>query len=339
MNGFLASIVTGLLAALGVTVLTWLTHRIRDSRVTRQYPVAGTYASSFEDLDSGEIVYTKAQATLFQRGQHVWGETEALNGGRRWTIDGQLSKSGRIYGTYKAEDPHDTGEGGFFLELAPQGRLDGVWAGFDSRNKKVTAGRYQFWPMKISHIRAMSSTDVPHGLALLGEELGRRYISKDDLDAFVDGESQFALVAEREKNIVAVITNEVLSNTEFFDEVPEDMRQPVESMIPYLEYEKVGLLKSMAVSKSHQGAGIGSELSERAVRILWERGVTCVIAIGWTTDKGCHVEGVVRGLGFSEAGILDDYWCKDSVLKNYHCPRCGQPCHCQAKIFILQRDT
>lgn len=187
-------------------------------------------------------------------------------------------------------------------------------------------------------IRPMEPVDIPRSLAIFGEELGQGYVSIGDLAKFVNTETGVALIAEFDNNIVAAATGEILTNAGFVNETPSDMRTQIRTMIPHSGFGKIGLLKSISVSKDCRSAGIGSELTERVVRNLWDRDAAYIVTIGWTTGVGCHIEGVVKRLGFCESGILNNFWAQDSVVKNYDCPWCGQPCHCQAKVFVLSGE-
>ncbi len=188
-------------------------------------------------------------------------------------------------------------------------------------------------------IRPMAPSSVAKSVAIFDDELGRGYVSRAELERLINTESKVALISELGAVATGVATGEVLTYEEFLAAAPADVRWRVAEMTTYLTIERVGVLKSVAVSKRYQSRGLASSLCACVVQRLWDLGASCVVTVGWTTDSKCHIEGVVRSLGFREEGVIDDFWFHDSVVMDYQCPRCGQPCRCGAKVFSLQHQV
>jgi len=186
----------------------------------------------------------------------------------------------------------------------------------------------------------MTEQDLTQALSVLGDALGRRYISKDELRTYAGGEEgRHALVAQQESGpIVGAATGLLLDHDQFVDLLPEDMRLAAEDVLPNLDYQCLGILKSIAVTTGAEGRGIGTSLAQGIVQRLWDEGATYIVAIGWTDAAGCHIKGVLEGLGFKQVGLLENFWTNDSKSKDYDCPSCGQPCTCAAMLFGARRS-
>lgn len=338
-SSLLADISVGLIGAMLIAVLTALARTARNQWIARKYPVAGLYGSVFEDLEDGQLVETKAIALLRQRGRRVFGPTRLVGSNDRgWDLEGRIDRGGRIHGSYTASDPHDDGAGGFFLELDKRGRLEGVWAGYDSVNRDVSAGRYRFWPVNEIKVTAMRDDHLDGALTVLGTALGDRYVTREDLQQYVDKSSTRALVALDDAGVVGAVTADLLDSQDgLLDLVPADQRDAFVRLVPETKFSRLGYLHSVAVDPSSQGRGIGTSLVRAMTEELWSAGVTTVVSVGWTDHEGCHIEGPFTALGYAARGDIDGYWTQDSVVKSYACPTCGNPCTCTARVFTRFR--
>lgn len=117
--------------------------------------------------------------------------------------------------------------------------------------------------------------------------------------------------------------------------MPVDQASAVADLVPELGYNRTGLLKSVAVNSDMRGTGIGTEVSRAVVQAMFDMGATSVLAIGWTDDEGCHIQGPLETLGFKARGDITDFWHEDSRIEGNSCPSCGRPCRCSAKVFVL----
>lgn len=214
-----------------------------------------------------------------------------------------------------------------------------MWAGYDQTNKSIEAGRYRFWPIRKTMVRKMGANDLPSSLSLLGEALGRRYKTREGLEPFVrQSDGLCSYVAEDGGQIVGAATGEIVTDGSLDASLPANTSSRVLASMPGFEFNCVGILRSIAVSESSKGRGIATALSSAVVDELWNNGATWIISIGWTDTDGCHIKGVLEGIGFSRVATLPGFWTSDSEEKGYECPTCGVSCKCQAELFLLRRS-
>lgn len=125
MTAFVLNVVVSIVAALVLSGCAFLITQIRERSISRQYPIAGTYGSSYEDHVDGKVVLTKAVTTFKQRGRSLSGDAVNLGDNRKWRLEGRIAAGGKVYGTYKSDDVRDEGLGSFFLEFSGD-RLEGL---------------------------------------------------------------------------------------------------------------------------------------------------------------------------------------------------------------------
>jgi len=336
ISGVFSDVTVGLIGAAVVGAAGVAMTRFRGVLISRRFPIAGTFRSVFEDSENGTIVKTKAIATIRQRGRRIWGPTSLIDGSRTWMLEGRIDNGGRIHGRYDADDPHDTGLGGFFLELQGDGKLEGMWTGYDTTNRLVTAGRYLFWPMEKMKTRPITGQDLDGALSVLGNALGARYVSREQLSEYVQQKRKFGFVSlDKTGRVMGAATSELPDDSQsLLDLLPTDSQDRVASIVPELEFNRTALLQSVAVSPQARGNGVGTDLVRASVDTLTTAGATSIISIGWTDFEGCHIQGPLEAIGFQGRGDLPNFWRQESITKNYQCPTCGQPCKCVARVFI-----
>ncbi|MCC9144457.1 MULTISPECIES: GNAT family N-acetyltransferase [unclassified Arthrobacter] len=253
-------------------------------------------------------------------------------------LEGRLTKNGRVYGNYESQDLHDDGSGGFFLETKPGKRLEGFWAGYDSANNSVTAGKYKFWPLEKIPAAALGPNELDQALSVLGSELGYKYVSREELASYSQDTDKIALISKDAQGVIGAVTGRIFETVDaFLASLPQDMTNPLRECLPGLDFNKIGFIKSVAVDRSMQGRGIASGLVDAATSKLWSLGATLIVSIGWTDEEGCHIQGVFDAAHFSTKGDIPDFWLQDSLDKGYSCPTCGTPCRCVARIFSKHR--
>lgn len=340
-----SNVVSGLIGAFLVWCLTVLIQYISQRRVHRQFPIAGRYITRYEDEVDGARVVQKAVADITQNGFQLKGTTTNFSENRTWHFRLTIEKSRFIHGVYGPNDPRDSSTGVIFLELQPNGSLEGIWSGHDSRNQRVEGGKY--WFVRAIDFNIVPLTrgehDIRQALDILRSNLGERYVSHEDLEKYIsDGNAavikRIALVAKNRKNqeIIGVLLVEVVTN----DRLEASLLESYQSIRhePYmyqLRNQTTGLIKSIAVDSQARGSGVATELVKTAMQDLNRRGVKSFYSIGWVTEeKGCHVQGVLESLGFECVQKFERFWYTDSRKNGYDCPTCGHPCKCSALLFV-----
>jgi N-acetylglutamate synthase-like GNAT family acetyltransferase len=328
-----------LLAAIGsaVTFLVQVSRRrYRNRRLREQYPVAGLFATEFEDKSDDGLVVQKGLTRIRQHGMEIVGVTSELQTGRCWKLKGKISSEGFISGVYVAEDPHDTGNGTFFVEVdGATGDMQGLWAGYDSVHHSIEGGKYRFRRCPETDIRRAEHHEAKSLVALLGDALGDRYVEYDEVIRLIEGaNSELCLVAKTEtRGIAGAATASIISQEALSGSFPKGQSHVLSElpMSPY--HENVGLIQAVAVSNLYRERGIATQLTRSAMDWLREQQATIALSFGWKSPEGCHIAGVFESCGFNPVREVENFWLEDSKNAGYSCPSCGDVCGCDAVIF------
>jgi GNAT superfamily N-acetyltransferase len=339
-------VISFLIAGLG-SLLTFLagfaSRRIRDWRLRKKYPVTGRFVTEYEDQTAGGVAVRKAMTELTQRGKEVSGVTVDLDGGRAWGLKGTIEKGGFLHGVYNAEDPHDSGQGTFFLKIeGADGDMKGLWAGYDSEISDISQGGYTFRRCPETEIQVAVDADAPSVCALLGDALGALYVDLEDIRSTIapDNEDATCLIAvDLTGQIVGALTAAIFGKESLRDALPLGQGENLQPQSMLLYHERFCMIRSIAVVPDCMGRGIGSGLVGQALAWARERSATAAISFGWKSSQGCHIDGVMKTAGFHSVSEIPDFWKEDSRRKKYSCPECGSVCECAAVVFKRTIDA
>lgn len=301
---------------------------VKNSREKRRFPLAGQYIAEYEDETQAGVQIIFAPTTLKQSGLHITGTT-CLNE-RCWILDGAInSAGGYLSGTYHADNPYDKGVGNFFLEIRPDGTLEGLWSGYDSENRTIHAGKYRFRKILPLQVTPITKHTVGPALAIAEKQLGDSYIQASD---FLDSKN-ISLCAICRGTVAGFLIAKALSVEDFrtlYPNIEETLRRQI-------SYAKtVGFIASMATAPEFEKRGVAHALLEAGLTCLEKASQPLICTIGWK-GKGtvAHIDGLVRKAGFQAVHEFSDYWKEDSLNKGYRCPVCGDPpCRCSAVLFV-----
>jgi GNAT superfamily N-acetyltransferase len=324
------------LVAAGAAALTLIVARIRrfisDRRLQRKYDVSGRFITKYVDKVVDEDVTSKAPAVLTQKGRTVSGDTTDLDG-RTWQLQGTI-EDGFLNGVYRARDPSDPGRGTFFLQVS-RGDMTGVWSGWDSANRNLGGGNYEFRRALDSWVRSAQIGELASICALLGDALGDFYVDVETVrESMTDTEKATCLVAAgQDAGLWGASTYYLVNRDSFVRFLPLGQEPLAEALQVFRFNDSVGLLRSLAVRPERRDRGIATQLVRKGISWSEQRGATAMLTVAWTPPEGCHLLGIMKAEKFDAVMQIDNYWTEDSKQKRYDCPVCGPVCVCSATIF------
>jgi GNAT superfamily N-acetyltransferase len=331
------SLVIAGLGSLAAFLIALGSRWLRNRGLRKRYPVAGRFITEYEDEVDGHRVLQKAMTTLEQWGRDVTGATADLSGERAWLLKGTIESGGFLHGVYSAEDPHDSGKGTFFMKIdGASGDLQGLWAGFDSKNGSIREGSYDFKRCPEATIEVASDSDAPTVCALLGDALGELYVDLNEIRSIIATENPDAtclIAVDREGQIIGALTAAMFSNASLGAALPAGQAETI-GRLPAIRYhERFCVIRSIAVVPRWRDRGVGSRLVREALTWCGARGTTAALSFGWKSSRGCHIDGVMTTTGFDRILEVPNFWTADSQAKDYFCPECGSVCECAAVVF------
>jgi GNAT superfamily N-acetyltransferase len=305
----------GVVDALIVSFLVFCAAWLRNYFVRRKYPVGGKFVTHFEDVVAGNRVMLTSISRLKQRGRRLTG-TNVLKDGRTWLLDGSIVGIGHISGVYRAEATDDEGVGAFYLRISGL-VLEGLWSGYDHRNKTITYGRYIFKRMLRVRVRPLQQFEAPAVLAVAETVFGPNYLSAANLNG-ASGFSVFAALYDRKLVGFAVIekAGSVSGMLHQATKLPMDVELAEKNNV-------VGIIRTIAVVEEFQGHGIGEQLFLSMEQSLRREGKSLIAVPAWKDDSGVHLSGILSGNGYSSFLTCDRYWKKDCDNGAFAC-KCRQ---------------
>lgn len=182
----------------------------------------------------------------------------------------------------------------------------------------------------VALINTLSEEDLPDILIMADKLIGKGYISKAELQKYIDDSNKTALVARKNDVITGFQLMLTCGMNELLTQVlcePNWFKEQFSGSFP------IGILKTVAVRDEFINQGIGTDLTKRAIKML-ERASNCIISICW--DQGDHtpILAILEKCGMKLTHRIKEYWREDSLKKSYQCKICGSPpCRCNGLIY------
>lgn len=172
-------------------------------------------------------------------------------------------------------------------------------------------------------------------ITLADESFGKGYFSQQLLD-----ESLF----DSNQNIILEIVNDKLLG---FTLVQLHTTSSANKLLlplgklqgVYGESVKIGYRKMTSVSETHQGKGISKKLFYAGNQWLMDNGAQVLVSSYWKNSRNKHFSSFMQKEGFEAITEVQEFWKKDSLERQFHCPACGTPpCTCDAIIYARNID-
>ncbi|RKX17147.1 MAG: hypothetical protein DRP35_11435 [Candidatus Zixiibacteriota bacterium] len=179
-------------------------------------------------------------------------------------------------------------------------------------------------------INLLTADDFDDLLIIADELFGRSYLSKPELQSYIDDNTKIGIVAKINDKIIGFqlmqtsnldgIMSFVLKEQQWFKE-------------QFSNYSSIGILKTLAVKNEFKNQGIGTLLTTKSIEILKKKS-DCILSICWDKENDASVSNILEKYGMKQIRKISEFWKEDSLERNYTCKICGAPpCTCNAIIY------
>ena len=153
-------------------------------------------------------------------------------------------------------------------------------------------------------------------VALINSQLGEDYMTVRDFEAMAaDAQALIFAAVERTDGdkVLGVVTGRMLDK----DSALSLLKIQPEQLPEYAKNSQyIGILKTIAVSPSSQGRGVGSALVRTLLDALAQAGVDSVACVAWQyhdAERGAveNVRGLMDSFGFHCCASIRDYWAEE----------------------------
>lgn len=326
--------------ALALWIWTLARKRYRDRQFRKTHSLAGKYIAYAEGERAGQPVRDKELLQVNQSITSLNGMASTVDSKRQWDLEAEIVDNGCLSGNYRSAIPTDKSRGTFFLEptLGAKGEYDGIWAGYDSLNRMVKSGKYQ-WRRLLEPSMSLIEDDPrlkEKLLAILAVSLGKKYINGVEFQGYLGAQkNKFAVSALVNGEAIAVALADTMErdNLEYY----ELAARKAGFNIFLSSYQRVGHLKSIAVRNEYRRQGVGTLLCLDVIERLKKAGCTAVFTVAWESGSAPASMNMFETIGFSRLGDIKEFWKVDDINQDHQCPKCGFPCTCTAIFCLLKQ--
>lgn len=299
-----------------------------------KFSFSGDYITTYEDMDNGKKVLCTAPASLKCVFNQITGRT-TFNSTKSWQIRARLYKKKRVAGIYFANGLLDDGFGTLFLEVKNQNTLEGFWTGYDSSNNQISAGKYVFKKIfKNLQFLPINQNNISEVYEIANAQLGNDYISIQTLKKCINRGTTmqcFVAVEKNKKEVLAFSIIDTINQKELL-EITKG-----KEIIDLMFCERIGYIKSVAVSPKYAGHGVSYKLINYCIDYFKKQGIESLISTAWKHSGIINIKSLLEKNGFSVKAEIPDYWYEDSKIHKFECPKCGNPCHCSCVIYTKKQ--
>jgi hypothetical protein len=158
---------------------------------------------------------------------------------------------------------------------------------------------------------------------LTNSELGKDWISKKDIQSYVDN-----------NKIITYVENNIILGYILFYYIPESSFFNENKLnVASINNKKIAVLKTIISRTS--GKGIGTKLMKNFLELISNTDIKDIYTPIWQSTKGANFKKLAEKFNFVNIATLPRYWYDDSLNKPNYCPVCNTPCVCTNLIYKL----
>lgn len=177
--------------------------------------------------------------------------------------------------------------------------------------------------------RTMHKSDIGEAIKISDEVFGGGYLSNNHFDT--RNESHVYYISKHANRISGFVIA-YLANDSDKQHLFNSNKLVSDRTDYHLRCGKLGVIKTIAVSKSQQGNGIGNKLFFMAEKKLINIGAKEIIVPSWSAHGQLFLKNVLDRHGYKEIMKIPHMWA-DICGKSYNCLLREDSCCCEAIIF------
>ncbi len=182
----------------------------------------------------------------------------------------------------------------------------------------------------IKTINLLTNNDIDNLLIIADNLFGRGYLSKNELQRYIDDKTKTCIVVKINNEIVGFQLMQTIKPEEIASLA---LKEPQWFKKQFSSCNSIGVLKTIAVKDKFKNQGIGTLLTTESIKILNEKS-NCILSICWDKKENTVISSILEKCGMIQVRKIPEFWKNDSIEKNYSCNICGEPpCTCNAIIY------
>ncbi|MCB9334629.1 MAG: GNAT family N-acetyltransferase [Flavobacteriales bacterium] len=179
-------------------------------------------------------------------------------------------------------------------------------------------------------IISLKKKHLPSIAEMSNQAFGIDYLTYSYFESFLTQNNKQGFVVVDKQKVIAFITIITCSSEDLNQYIFTDSLQ-----MNTEETNNIGIIKQLVVKENYQQKGIASKLIKHCLNNI---PASFYIYIAWKKELFTPISQLMNKNGFNPIFTIFQYWKIDSIEKKYHCPTCGNPCICDAIIYITKKQ-
>lgn len=182
----------------------------------------------------------------------------------------------------------------------------------------------------ICHITPINLSDIYSIIEISDKQLGKDYLTKKDLQDYIDHPSYLNIKTTIENKITGFSIAQICSVVELKNMLLEEKKWLTDQ---FKDHEPVFYRKITCVDPRYEEMGIAHKLVEHSLKRIQSK-VKSILSVCWKKNGVVPFGKILENFDFHILKEIPNYWKKDSLNKQYKCEICGDPpCRCSAVIY------
>lgn len=183
------------------------------------------------------------------------------------------------------------------------------------------------------NISSILVENFPTILEIANKELGKDYINYAELQNYISTPNKIGLVGKLEDKVIGFSLAEIIDPKDLSNIILTDH----DWFLNYFsKFNKLGYMKHTVVNSPYKKRGAGTLLNKKITDYLSLKS-DVIFGTAWNSKGKVDMENIFKKEGFKPIKTIFNYWEKDSIIKKYTCPTCGNPpCTCSTVVFVKE---
>lgn len=159
---------------------------------------------------------------------------------------------------------------------------------------------------------------------------GKNYLLYDDIFKESKNCKKHCFISLYNNDVIAFLLVEVYSNNQFIKKYKQLNK------LLHIN-KKICIIKSICVEEIHRNKGIAHNMIKKALKNI----NSCIfMSFVWDYANNYEMKKILEKNKFKFITIMKEFWKSESLIKKYHCIKCGKPpCLCDAFVFMLYKEN
>ncbi len=184
-------------------------------------------------------------------------------------------------------------------------------------------------------ISDLKEEDIEQVILISDKMVGESFQTPDSIKKYITDKHKILKVYKFNGEIIGFVKGKIIGKSTFKDTLLKT-NSVIKTVL--MGEGNMGLAETICVKNKFRGTGIAQELADDLIGSLKQvEPIDIICSTLWKAGGVANARRIVENIGFKMITEIEDYWYKDSIVKDYICPSCGKPpCKCSMIFYRLE---